>query len=209
MCGWLSLAYSLCREAVRYLHCPYVTYTVHCHLLQMGLLYRVFVDWSASSPPLVKTPQRMCILFSMGHNTTAVACYQIVSQYHSSGVLSICITIPQQWCAIKLHHNTTVACSKVALQYHSSGVLSMNHNTTTVVWCKLASKYQNIGVLSICIKIPQVASCQVVSKYHNSGVLSRCITIPQQWHHNTTTVACSQFRSHYRNKSYKSLADLL
>jgi hypothetical protein len=59
-----------------------------------------------------------------------------------------------------------------------------------------------------------VVCCKVASKYQNSGVLSSCIKIPQQWravklHHNTTTVACSQFRSHCRNKSFRSLEDLL
>ena len=109
-------------------------------------------------------------------------------QYNSSGVLSDCITIPQQWRAVKLHHNTTaVACSQVASQY-------------------------NGGVQSSCITTPQqwradhlnhktktVVCCQVASQYHNSGVLSSFIKIPQQWravhlHHNTTTVVCCQLR---------------
>jgi hypothetical protein len=75
-----------------------------------GLLYRVFVDWSASNPSLDKTPQRM----------------RKGSQYNNSGVLSNCITTPQQWRAVHLNHNTTaVACYQVASQYHNSGVQSI------------------------------------------------------------------------------------
>ena len=119
----------------------------------------------------------------LNHNTTTVACCQVASKYHNSGVLSSCIKIPQQWRAVKLHHNKTVACSHVASLPQQWRAVHLNHITKIVV------------------------CCQDVSKYQNSGVLSSCSTIPQQWRavslgHITATKVSNLLKIYYKTESF-------
>lgn len=129
------------------------------------------------------------------------------SQYNSSGVLSYCITISQQWRAVHLHHNTTaVVCCQVPSQYNGGvqssyitiqrwRAVTLHHSTTAVACCSFESHYQKSGVLSSCITIPQ------------RGVLSSCIKIPQQWravnlNHITATRVSNRLKIYYKTKFF-------